>query len=507
MLGFLFGSAVANAFEITKFVNETSVYFKQCGKAVFIEGKWNLFSYMDMQEYQNGLAILNQNMDKIRVHCGKNSSSICVKVIEEMENRLELITANDAIIKIRMNAIRKRAVSMAPFILSLLGTAIGYAGAKKVDSMLGTSEDHMVELLREQVSVVEVLKEGMIELETQNLDGIKASKELDWGLHYVSNSISKLYETQKILMSALNEGKLTAEWMKPNELLSQIELISESLPDGINIYGKNNKEKLLHIYQYAKISTVVTTRTFALVIEIPLTSDKIFTRFEVIPIAFQHDDHFIIPNINHKNIWLNEVSNIVYLPMDDETKNCLQTIDVVMCEQKTQMYSQLDICEMQLLKNTSASNCTYKEMDTEEEWRKLNKNQWLFSMKSRTQAEIKCEDNIEAINISDSGIMKFNTECSVKTRTAFIKSMKTISVSAGLHHTFQMHTLLLPDEIHIHEKKVMEKVQRNIENLKITDNFQFWHNCHHYVTIYCMIVLVPVIFIYFYKKLELSPIQ
>lgn len=97
-------------------------------------------------------------------------------------------------------------------------------------------------------------------------------------------------------------------------------------------------------------------------------------------------------------------------------------------------------------------------MDSEEEWRKIRKNQWLFSMKTRTKAEMKCEDNIEAINISDSGKMKLNTERSMKTTTDFIKSMKTISVSAGWNLTLQMHTLLLSDEIHIHEKKVMEKV-------------------------------------------------
>lgn len=262
----------------------------------------------------------------------------------------------------------------------------------------------------------------------------------------------------------------------------------------------------MHVYRYAKVNTLVTTRTFAIVIEIPLTHEMTFTRFEVIPIAFEHDGHFILPKIEHKNVWLNELNNIVYLPTEGEIKNCSQTTDTYMCEQSTQMYSTLDISELQLFKNVSASNCTYVEMESPEEWRKIRRNEWLFSMKNEVQAEIMCEEDVNVVNISHSGVLKFNTGCSLKTQTSYVKTMKMITTESRAQHTIQVHALVLPGKVHINGKKFAEKIKNNIETLKVNDSWQYWHNCHHYFVIYCILFAIPIIVTYFYVKLEIAPV-
>ena len=68
-----------------------------------------------------------------------------------------------------------------------------------------------------------------------------------------------------------------------------------------------------------------------------------------------------------------------------------------MCEQKSQLYSGSEYCELQLYKNVSATNCTYLVLNTPEEWRKIRENEWLLSMMDEVQAEVRCEENEEII--------------------------------------------------------------------------------------------------------------
>lgn len=51
-----------------------------------------------------------------------------------------------------------------------------------------------------------------------------------------------------------------------------------------------------------------------------------------------------------------------------------------------------------------------------------------------------------------------------------------------------------------------EKLQTKVKTLENNDDRLFWHQIHHYVTIYSIIVTLLFIICYFYTKLEVAPL-
>lgn len=321
IVGMLFsnvnGMEANDKYKLMQFENATA-YFQNHGSGAIIDGKWNLFTYMNLHEFDEDVKRLEQNMYELENHCEKNSTNMCRKTVVEMQSMMERVNGFHQTIKTNLEFRGKRALgAVGIFAYSFFGSVIGYIPSKIVDTVNKNGENKALEeMLHQQTSVLEIVNEEIVYIKNVSEKENQREEIIDWTIAYVATSINRLHETQKLVMNMLSTEKtLSPVWLRPDELATQIQMISDNLPANTRLIGNTMKEKIWNVYQFAKLKTIVTKQALVIVIEIPLVSITKYDYFELMPLPFMHNEEMMtIANV-HKHIWVNE--NELYYPSSD----------------------------------------------------------------------------------------------------------------------------------------------------------------------------------------------
>lgn len=76
------------------------------------------------------------------------------------------------------------------------------------------------------------------------------------------------------------------------------------------------------------------------------------------------------------------------------------------------------------------------------------------------------------------------------------------TIKSEINENIKLHHIAPAKLDYLH----MSKIAEEMDELKNADWWQFYHNCHHYTTIYVAIIAIVLVAIIFYNKLELKPI-
>lgn len=99
-------------------------YTENCGNITEISGYWNLALHFNVENYYHDVDQLHESLNHLEKICRTEiSNSICTRVLMHFEQKLQIITANERIIKNKMSIHEKRAAGMLN-----LGSVIGATG-------------------------------------------------------------------------------------------------------------------------------------------------------------------------------------------------------------------------------------------------------------------------------------------------------------------------------------------------------------------------------------------
>lgn len=315
-------------------------------------------------------------------------------------------------------------------------------------------------------------------------------------------------EKQKSLVQMLTSenSRINPMWLKPDELLHQLELITENLPKNTKLIGENTHEQMTAIYNLAKSTTFATEHTLVSIIEIPLIESREFEHAKIYTLPVKHDEKMIKPVIFKEHVWWND--GYVNLLSNSELEKCIDYGNKYYCELNSLLFikSNMKLCEWQLIQNKTATECEHTESKSNETYIKFQNNHWLFSVRDAVNATIKCEDYEKEATIKGNGILELNDGCEMNTRQNKIKAVKVITTNVrATTMQMQIHKVKWPAKT-LNLMQFREKLQTKVKTLENNDDRLFWHQIHHYVTIYSIIMTLLFIICYFYTKLEVAPL-
>lgn len=496
LLSFINGVSLQETHSISQFETGHNVFIQKQGKGALINGHWKLITYMDLSEYKNEYNTLHKNINVLRKNC---ENGMCTNMMQEIDDWVRETDMYDEIIEMKLQAPQKR--SFGTFAYSLLGSIFGYVGSKIIDTITSNdnNEEKTNEMLNKQISVLKLAHEEIAQID----NATKTLGEKHWDLSYVLLTLIKFHNKQRTMLNAVTNSKLDIDWLRPDELQYQIDLISQNLPNDMALIGSNDNAKLLATYQFAKMKTATTTNTLISVIEIPLIEKTRFDHSRLITLPFEHEGKFMAPMLKNNHVWIN--ADFSKLFSEKEISDCINFEDELICKNNAPLWlnEKMEECEWQIYMNKTTSKCEYQLFDKNEYWIKLQNNEWLFSVVNESIIRIECEKETIKIKINGTGSIKLNESCQIITQTFRLSSNKEITTNDQVHMVGQMHNIVWPGKLNAIAFK--EKLLETINLLQTSDDISFMHHMHHYISIYTTMIVVIFIVCYFYSKLEIAP--
>lgn len=482
---FIPNTNATNEFEITSFSNTTCIRVSKCNNASFINGNWNLITYLDMHEYDNDLYTLKHNVEHLENHCHNNNNSACHTVVETIKRKLSEIFMLNEVIKMKRNSKQKRSA----FWYSLLGSAVGFIGEKIAENIFGSSDAHTNEMMKKQISVLKIVNKNMKTLEMENIEHYLTS--------YVTLTIMEFHDKQLSILKALTgeSNKLNTYWISPTELTRQMNKIRGQLSNNMRIIGDN----ALDIYNIAKIRTFATKQTIITVIEVPLVENKEYACAKLQPIAFANKGRYIKAAVEYEYIFYDD--EFVYLMNEKNKKKCLDYDNKVYCETKAPFNNRdvIDVCEYDLFVNKSKPNCNYNLASVE--WREVERNEWLFQNVNE-RVSIKCENKEMDLHLNGSGLLKLKENCQAYTSRHKLMAKKKMTTNTESVTMAQLHQFQSGQE----DIEIKIDVKDDLDTLFQEDQKQLFHHFHHYIAIYVIVFILVVSGCYIYKTLLMPEI-
>ncbi|XP_031639984.1 uncharacterized protein LOC116351968 [Contarinia nasturtii] len=103
------------------------------------------------------------------------------------------------------------------------------------------------------------------------------SRTSHWATSYTMMAALEFEKQQQAILEMLaSEKRLVPQWLKPDVLTSQIQLISENLRQNLRLIGDNVNDQMLAIYKLSTVEVFSTSQVLAIMVQIPLIDTNQF---------------------------------------------------------------------------------------------------------------------------------------------------------------------------------------------------------------------------------------
>lgn len=285
-------------------------------------------------------------------------------------------------------------------------------------------------------------------------------------LHYMENYIDTYNHILKLIIDAVNLSKVNV--LHP-EILS-----SQRLESSMQFFIKYNDDLKFpmsiqdaisgHLAKISQISLGYHRGRLFIMLKSPLTEERIYHLHRLRPYPIQQilgnntiGSAYIEPRAKYL-ILSHDQTEYTLIKNKNELPFCQSTYDIHVCEALDYpLYetSHQPNCEISLITKTNESpltNCDIKiSRHFNPYWRKVsNERGWLFSLPSRQEVHIICEEAKNTIEIEGVGILKIRAGCRAVTSYATILGQQTIDAEEGYEYktTVSLNvTKILPEII------------------------------------------------------------
>lgn len=436
-------TAHSENFSVTKFHEETGIYYEKGENVNVLSGKWNILSVLDINLHKRNYDTIKETFYELEHICNIGvkttvALSACEAMSKQIQQKIELVKQYDQLITIE--ARRKRVATLA-WIGG--GMALGWAVEKVQEFFkesnikeLETRTHKLEELLKQQTSILEmtesvtknniqILLSEITTVKNQtvimfdHLDKVSKNAEMTertvWIVSHLMLMINDHQESQNRILEILvnQDQKLKYDWIKVKQLQEQIELINDNIPKDVEILGNSMQEKIVNIYKYAATETTFMDNLLIISIEIPLTYRTSYESYTIVPVPLVKNNTFVWIDIKHEIVLTNAQNKThIFVKRNDIKGPILKNENPIIFNFKAGMLHGIDTSEYELK--------TTKAMDI---FRKINNNKILCITQKNITAKIKCNDMSHNVTISSKALITLGTNCSITTDSFLFNSL------------------------------------------------------------------------------------
>lgn len=391
-----------------------------------------------------------------------------------------------------------------------------------------SNEEHLLKLLKNQTSVVEkttnILKNDESELARQSAQianltkmvstctsNSEAATFFSTTIAILSQNIAK-FEKQLDTMAQVifdcRKHHINHNLLPPKQMMNELEVIADHVrnkylvPEGHDIYNiitvtphVNHNQVLIHI-------------------SIPLLRLDRFKIFRVVPIPFKHLNETWSISSEAKYLMVANNRQLYQFITDPELNDCLPYNGELICSGPHHWRtSRLQHCVWETFNQIPTRDCTIKKDLNAIAWFDVGENRWIFSTQNSQDLTFICEEKIFRETIVDSGIISLGNNCTVKGLEIDISSKKSyngreMELLIPHDHKFHKEEIDLSNMMYSSNFTVSDftKLRENIRSIKETSDLPFesnFHDLHHYISIYTILISLLLLFVLISRKINL----
>ncbi|XP_028159547.1 uncharacterized protein LOC114352225 isoform X2 [Ostrinia furnacalis] len=534
---------------ITKFRENQGLYFDKISNMQLIKDEWKLIVYYNMEPYEQGITALNTYLENLDKTCSSlHDQALCHAVLLQLRHGRDELEYYDQLLLSRQITTqptqRRKRRGLINAIGSIASDLFGvlderFAEQYKRDiSLLQNNQKHMIQLWKNQTSIVEaennLLKrtEDIINQQHKTLNQhinslekainqLKGATEGNMilnnfaiGAIIASNMLASLKNLQNNLLDTItdtHQNRFNLHLMTPEQLMEELSTVSSQLPKDVTLPIENVHSDLRKIYNLLKIRARMLEDYLIFEIRIPLISRDSYELLKVIPIPKIQDEKSIsiVPVSEYVSI---NMKKDTYIPMSESDVNaCLLQFDMHFCHSwkpEYQLNEDKNLCEIE------HSECKTQVNPCKNTWQEsYATNTYIYFCCKQCNVRVMCGDQVTAHQLQAEGLVTVGHGCIIKTDKLSIFPHKTHSSEFKIwpnvyipkmapinniinitipHLTIENKSEELKQEAEKIEEKIKIAKAKGDEVLIEADNLSL-HDIHHYVMIYVVVSIAGII--------------
>nr|XP_043069540.1 uncharacterized protein LOC122322153 [Drosophila bipectinata] len=314
----------------------------------------------------------------------------------------------------------------------------------KTISKVQDNEDHVLELLQNQTSLVDstinVVKRDEIAyakrfnlIESQMNAIIKDNYHwyitltsqltlLATNLHRMQNEIIKV-------LTDVRHNTISPLLLSPRQLKEQCDQIRDHLkPDQMLPVSQEN---ILMAYKMMQAEGTIVDNHVIIKITVPLISTEVLHIYKLTPIPAANVYGFHLFKIKTPFIAINNYRDKFVDMTTEDIANCYpKSINDFICHSKQSMFSTEMSCEMQLFHNKTDTSCHLEITNKTFIWQEMHKkNQWIFATRTPIKLSAVCTDGTSDIWLRNTGLLTARAGCTIRNSLITVISQTGIETS------------------------------------------------------------------------------
>lgn len=457
------------ALQITRFQQDSGIYFEKIGKVQLTNMDWNLLVYFDLATLKTELNSFHQYLDEIQTICTKVSKldSHCQNIISFFRGELNICAQKQERI-FRQNPRSKRGLIdgigvAAKYLFGTLNADDAVYYDKQI-SILKQNDGHLLNLIKNQTlivdSTVKIFKSTHKEINEQFKTLVtriltltneinKLNSELSMNIFATrlntiimttSLAMNKFAKVQEIIIDLLDNikhGRPDSLIITNDVLRHQLDVIRQNLPAQLILPFQSHGNDLTETLKIIKIDTTIHGDRLLIKLGIPLLSRETYTIYRVIPIPTPLSGQYAFIQPTMKYIAIDPSKDNYYSMTQSELTSCVNTNQNFICDQLHPIFStqrENRVCEVELLNHAEVlpKDCQVRVTDPYRFYIRLTElNSWIFVLDQSYPVDVTCGTETTTYNLTGSGIFKIRPGCSFRNRDIRIDAHSTKTTFAS----------------------------------------------------------------------------
>lgn len=530
----------------TTFEFQSGLYFEGIGNVNMVETYWQILAFIDLKEYQqnmissqNCVNLLRESLN-IKIDAKYNNTGIVLlqkNMLVLLEHQVKDIKNNDLVLRPQQTYHRRKRglVNLIGNVANELFGVLDQRDATHYEAelvKLKNDQKYLHVLLKNQTSISSLTINALMKEEASirsklneitthfngvydNIDDVSKLQYINTVFQYCTSITSNLKSIQdKILNIMLHsqQGNVHPSIFDPKQLQMELERIHSKIPKGMFLPSENQSRDKFNIYKTMTARMGLSQNNIIIEIKIPIISNEVFQLFNLIPVPVYHNNQFtyIKPKTNYLAVTLSREHYVLF--SENYFKNCYSYQDNhMLCHNKGPVFTTVasnNQCEIEILKHSKEipKSCEIRSVQLKRFWSPMvAKNSWIFSVKLQRTIDVICQENIQSVQLHNSGILKIKGGCHIKddditiaaeseVKTKFnISFLPTHNLSAFILQEKRKPQLTTYDH---HDQSFRDDINR-IQQLinqqgtsEIIDDHVNMHDVHHYTVIYLIVLII-----------------
>lgn len=528
----IFPMILGMQFENKQFGSKLGIHFEELGSTYISNNQWKLIVYYDLAAYWTDMTALGNGMISLSRLCEKLENNVtCFSTIEHLTHiETDLRVDNKLLYKARP---KRGALDIVGNVAHSLFGVLDSEYAEKMSTTITTlkeNDEYMLHLIKDHTSVInstlnivkenlaaskfkfdhlltklneitkasDVLAHEINQLKIEQLFSIGVTK-----LSFIANNLQRMQTSIVDTLTDTHHGKINPLLLTPTQLETEIQKIKAHLPPSLELPVL--EEDLLEFYKIMKIKGGITQEHVVFSITLPLIDQEKFRLYHLLPVPIATNNTMITIDPCSLTIAINSTLRHYFPLSSEQLKDCdLIRQNVSICYDVQLQYNfgaEMCSCEINLFNNVTIPHCMLRTLPNNVIWiPSAQKNKWIYSSLSATEATAVCGKDITTIKLLGSGLLTINANCILKHDLIYMSGQQSITTTAtssytslgniselahqriaiiNQHNTTNQSTW--PDEITVQLSK-LETLHKKLESVDAS-NFKPHQSSKHNMTI------------------------